>query len=500
MSEKLNQLKELLGEVSDIGRAASVLGWDQQVNIPPKGHEARGQQLATLSKIAQEKFITDEVGGLIEDLKQEFVGDDPNSDEAAMIRVASRNYDKAKRVPPSFIAEQAVVSSKAFEAWMEARSKSDFSIFQPHLEQVVELVQRYVSFFPPADHPYDTLLDDYEPGMKTADVKEIFGALRPKQVELIKAIASAKQVKDDFLFKKYNEKKLIDFGVGVITEYGYDWSRGRQDKAAHPFETTFSVDDVRITTRFEADNPTATLFSTMHEAGHAMYEQGVNPVYERTPLASGTSLAVHESQSRMWENLVGRSLPFWEHFFPAFKKTFASQLDGVGVKAFYKAINKVEPSFIRVNADEATYNLHVMLRLELEIAMVEGSVAIKDLPEVWNTKMEEYLGITPPNDAKGVLQDIHWSGGAIGYFSTYALGNLISAQLWEKINSEIHDLDDQIRKGNFSELLGWLRKNIHQHGHKFEPQVLVENVTGSKITPEPYIRYLTKKYSEIYGF
>lgn len=499
MSEKLEQLKELLGEVSDIGRAAAVLGWDQQVNMPPGGAAARGQQLATLGKIAQEKFISDEVGRLIEDLKTEFAGADPASDEAAMVRVAARNYDKAKRVPPEFVAEQAVVSSKAFEAWVEARGKSDFSIFQPHLEKVVELVKKYVSFFPPADHPYDTLLDDYEPGMKTAEVKAIFDALRPKQVELIKAIASAKQVKDDFLHKKYNEKKIMDFGVDVITKYGYDWKRGRQDKAPHPFETTFSIGDVRITTRFEADNPPASLFSTMHESGHAMYEQGINPAYERTPLMGGTSLAVHESQSRMWENLVGRSLPFWEHFYPAFKKAFPSQLDGVGVKAFYKAINKVEPSLIRVNADEATYNLHIMLRLELEIAMVEGKIAIKDLPEIWNTKMQEYLGITPPTDAKGVLQDIHWSGGMIGYFSTYALGNLISAQLWEKINKDIKNLDDHIRKGDFNQLLGWLRTNIHQHGHKYDPQVLVENVTGSKITPEPYIRYLTEKYSKIYG-
>ena len=499
MSEKLEKLKVLLGEVSDIGHAAAVLGWDQQVNMPPAGGEARGQQLATLSKIAQEKFITDEVGKLIEDLKAEFAGADPASDEAAMIRVAARNYDKAKRVPPEFVAEQAIVSSKAFEAWVEARQKSDFSIFQPHLEKVVDLVKKYISFFPPADHPYDTLLDDYEPGMKTADVKEIFNALRPKQVALIKAIASAKQVKDDFLHKKYTEKKMMDFGVDVITKYGYDWNGGRQDKAPHPFQTTFGLGDVRITTRFEADNPTATLFSTLHESGHAMYEQGVNPAYARTPLMGGTSLAVHESQSRMWENLVGRSLPFWEHFYPAFKKTFSSQLDGVGVKAFYKAINKVEPSFIRVNADEATYNLHIMLRLELEIAMVEGKVAIKDLPEIWNIKMREYLGVTPPNDAKGVLQDVHWSYGAIGYFSTYALGNLVSAQLWEKINKDIKNLDDQIRKGDFSELLGWLRKNIHQHGQKFEPQTLVKNVTGSKITSEPYVRYLTKKYSEIYG-
>ena len=499
MSEKLEKLKTLLGEVNDIGRATAVLGWDQQVNMPPEGGAARGQQLATLGKIAQEKFISDEVGRLIEDLKKEFAGADPASDEAAMLRVVSRDYDKAIRVPPEFVAEQAVASSKAFEAWVEAKGKSDFSIFLPHLEKNLELVKKYISFFPPADHPYDTLLDDYEPGMKTADVKQIFDGLRPKQVKLLKAIASVKQVRDDFLHKKYSEKKIIDFGVDVITRYGYDWSRGRQDKAPHPFQTTFSLGDVRITTRFEPDNPTASLFSTLHESGHAMYEQGVNPAYERTALMGGTSLAVHESQSRMWENLVGRSLPFWEHFFPIFKKAFPSQLDGVGLKAFYKAINKVEPTFIRVNADEATYNMHIMLRLELEIAMVEGRVDLKDLPELWNTKMREYLGITPPNDAKGVLQDVHWSYGAIGYFSTYALGNLVSAQLWEKINKDIKNLDDQIRKGDFSELLGWLREKIHRHGQKFEPQDLVKKVTGSRITPEPYVRYLTKKYSEIYG-
>lgn len=497
MSEKLSKLKELLGEVSDLNKAASVLSWDQQVNMPPGGSEGRGQQLATLGKIAQEKFTADEIGKLLDDLKQEYA--DGDSDDAAMIRVAARNYDKAIRVPAEFVAEQAIVSTKAFEAWVDARRKSDFSIFLPHLEKNVELVKKYVSFFPPADHPYDTLLDDYEPGMKTAEVEAIFDGLRPKQVKLIKAIAATKQVKDDFLHNKYNEKKLWDFGVNVITQYGYDWNRGRQDKAPHPFETSFNVNDVRITTRFEADNPMATLFSTFHESGHAMYEQGVNPAYERTPLANGTSLAVHESQSRMWENLVGRSLTFWEHFYPKLKKTFPSQLDGVSLKSFYKAINKVEPSFIRVNADEATYNLHIMLRLELEIGMVEGSIAIKDLPEIWNAKMQEYFGITPPNDAMGVLQDVHWSYGSIGYFSTYALGNLVSAQLWEKINKDIRDLDDQIRLGNFSELLGWLRTKVHVHGHKYDPQDLVHMVTGSKITPEPYVRYLTKKYNEIYG-
>ncbi|MBL8076767.1 MAG: carboxypeptidase M32 [Anaerolineales bacterium] len=496
MSEKLNQLKEILGEVSDLGHAASVLGWDQNVNMPPLGGEARGQQLATLGKIAQEKFISDQVGKLLDDLKNEFA---PGSDEADLIRVTSRNYEKAKRVPSEFIAEQAIVTTKAFEAWVEARGKSDFSIFRPHLEKVVDLVHKYISFFPAGNHPYDTLLDDYEPGMKTSEVQEIFSGLRVKQVDLIKKIRAAKQVKDDFLHKKYNEKKVWDFGEAIITKFGYDWNRGRQDKAPHPFETTFSINDVRITNRFEPGSPLSTLFSAMHESGHAMYEQGINPAYERTPLEGGTSLAVHESQSRLWENLVGRSLPFWEHFFPEIKKAFPAQLDGVSVKSFYKAINKVEPSLIRVNADEATYNLHIMLRLELEIGMVDGTMKVKDLPEIWNTKMKEYLGITPPNDAMGVLQDIHWSGGSIGYFSTYALGNLVSAQLWEKINKDIKDLDEQIRRGKFDALLAWLHEKIHVYGHKYDPQDIVQKVTGSKIDSAAYVRYLTKKYTDIYG-
>ncbi len=499
MSDKRKELKEILGEVADINSAASLLGWDQQTYMPPAGGEARGQQLATLGKISHEKFTSEKVGQLLADLKSEYAGEGPDSDDAALLRVTARDYDKATRVPPEFVAEVAIVTTKAFEAWVEARSKSDFSIFRPHLEKVVELTRKYISFFPPADHPYDTLLNDYEPGMKTADVKAIFDALRPKQVELLKKIAQRPKINDSFLKKKLAEKKLWDFGVEVATHFGYDWNRGRQDKVPHPFETSFSVNDVRITTRYEADNPIAMLFSTMHESGHAMYEQGVNIKYERTPLAHGTSLAIHESQSRMWENLVGRSLPFWEYFYPRLKKVFPAQLEGIGLKNFYKAINKVEPSFIRVNADEATYNLHIMLRLELEIAMVEGKVKIKDLPELWNSKMMEYLGITPENDAIGVLQDVHWSYGSIGYFSTYALGNLVSAQLWEKINKDLRGLDDEFRQGKFESLLGWLREHIHQYGHKYDPQDMVMRVTGSKISPEPYVRYLTAKYSDIYG-
>jgi len=499
MSKKLAKLKEILGEVIDLRNAAGLLSWDQQTYMPAGGADARGHQLATLSKLAQIKFISDEVGKLLEDLKAEYAGVDPGSnDEAALIRVTARDYEKAVRVPPEYVAEAAIVTTRAHEAWVEARGNSDFSIFRPHLEKVLDLVKKYISFFPPADHPYDTLLDDFEPGMQTADVQAIFDGLRPEQVALIEAISRAKPVKSDFLYIRYDEKKMLKFGEEIVTKFGFDWNIGRQDKAPHPFCTSFSLGDVRITTRYEKDNPTALLFSTMHETGHAFYDVGYHPSYERTLLGSAASLAIHESQSRLWENLIGRSMPFWEYFYPQFKKRFPAQLDGVGLKAFYRAINKVEPTLIRVNADEATYNLHIMLRLELEIAMVEGRVAVKDLPELWNTKFQEYLGLTPPNDALGVLQDIHWSGGAIGYFSTYALGNLVSVQFWEKLNQDIPDLSEQICTGKFEALLAWLRSNVHVHGRKYDPQDLVHKVTGSKIDPAPYVRYLTQKYSEIY--
>jgi carboxypeptidase Taq len=499
MSEKLEQLKTLLAEVADLNNAQALLGWDQQTYMPQGGAEARGNQLATLGKISHQKFTSDEIGQLLGDLEKKFEGADADSDEVRLLKVTKHEYDRATRVPAEFVAEFAVVTTKAFEAWVEAREKSDFSIFQPHLEKVVELNQRYVSFFPPADHPYDVLLDQYERGMKTADVKEIFDALRPQQVKLLKAIAEKPQVDDAFLHVEYDEQKMWDFSEVIATKFGYDWERGRQDKAPHPFTINFSINDVRITTRFEEENPTVMLFSTMHETGHGLYELGSNQAYERTPLAGGTSLAVHESQSRMWENMVGRSLPFWEHFYPEFQKLFPEQAGNIDLGTFYKGINKVESSLIRVNADEATYNMHIMLRLELEIGMVEGDVKVKDLPELWNTKMEEYLGITPPDDAKGVLQDVHWSYGSMGYFSTYALGNLISAQLWEKIIADIPDLSKKFRKGEFGALLTWLREKIHIHGSKYEPQELVQRVTGSKIDAAAYVRYLKQKYSEIYG-
>ena len=499
MEQKLEQLKTILAEITDLGGAVALLGWDQQTYMPPGGAEARGNQLGTLQRLIHERQTSAAMGKLLEELKPHAAALDPDSDDARLVKVVSRDYDIATRVPAEWVVEFAQVTTMAQQAWIEARTKSEFSIFRPHLEKIVELGQRYVSFFPPADHPYDILLDIFEPGMKTADVRAIFDALRPRQVELIKAIAAKPQVDDSFLHQAFDEKKQWDFGVEVITKFGYDWKCGRQDKAPHPFTNGGSRSDVRITTRVNPNFLNSMIFGTMHECGHALYGQGTASKLDRTSLDGGASLAVHESQSRMWENLVGRSLPFWDHFYPRLQETFPSQLGSVPLEKFYKGINKVQPSLIRVEADEATYNLHIMLRLEIEIAMVEGKLAVKDLPEVWNSKMEEYLGVVPPDDARGVLQDIHWSGGMMGYFSTYALGNLISAQLWEVIGRDIPDLTDQIRAGKFEALLGWLREKVHRHGRKFEPQELVQKVTGSKIDPAPYLRYLKEKFGQIYG-
>lgn len=498
METKLNQLKQRLNEVSDLIGAQSVLGWDQQTYMPAGGGESRGEQLSTLARLTHEKFVADEIGQLLEDLKPKTADLNPDSDDARLIKVTSREYHKQRNVTSEWVGEFAQVTSVAQEAWVTARTESRFSVFQPFLEKIVDLRRQYADFFKPYTHVYDPLLDDYEPGLKTAEVLEIFNKLRTQQVELIRAINAKPNVNDAFLKTQFDEQKQWDFGVDVISRFGYDWQHGRQDKAAHPFTTTFGYGDVRITTRFLANNGASALFSTMHETGHALYEQGIGQNLRRTLLMNGASMAIHESQSRLWENLVGRSKEFWSCFYPKFQAAFPENLANVSLDDFYKGINKVEPSFIRVEADEATYNLHVMLRMEIEIGMMDGSIQVKDLPEIWNTKMREYLGLTPQSDAQGVLQDIHWSGGSIGYFPTYALGNLVSAQLWEKINEDIPALASQVRAGEFSSLLGWLREKVHVHGAKYDPQEMVKKITGSKITPEPYMRYLTKKYTEIY--
>jgi carboxypeptidase Taq len=498
MNEKITKLKNLLAEIYDLTYAQAVLGWDQQTYMPAGGATDRGNQLGTLAKIAHLRFTSDEMGKLLDDLSSWAASLDPDSDDARLVRTTRREFDKRTRVPAAWVDEFAQVTTTSQVIWEKARHESDFALFQPHLEKVIELKQQYAEYFKPYQHIYDPLLDDFEPGLKTADVQAVFDQLRPRQVVLIKEINKATQVDNSFLKKDFPEQDQWNFGVKVISDFGFDWNRGRQDRSAHPFTTSFGLGDVRITTRVMKNYLSAALFGTMHECGHALYEQGFNPSYERTPLAIAGSMAIHESQSRMWENLVGRSKMFWSHYFSLLQKTFPQAFQNLDLNTFYKGINQVKPSLIRVEADEATYNLHIMLRMELEIAMLEGGLKVRDLPDAWNTRMHEYIGLTPPDDADGVLQDIHWAAGLIGYFPTYALGNLVSVQLWEKIHQDIPGLDGQIAKGQFEELLSWLRKNIHVEGGKFEPQELMIKVTGSKINPGPYLNYLETKYKEVY--
>jgi carboxypeptidase Taq len=500
MEEKLRQLKVILNEALDLDHVVNLLEWDAETYMPPGSAEDRGYLRATVESLMHRKYASEEVGRLLEELKPWAEQLDPDSDDARLVRITEREYLHKVKVPPEMVAEMAQLRTMATQVWQEARQANDFVRFRPYLEKIVDWRRRYADLFAPYEHIYDPLLAEFEPGMKTAEVQAIFNALRPQQVALVQAIASRPQVEADFLYQPYDEQKQWDFGAEVITRFGYDWNHGRQDRAPHPFTTHFGIGDVRITTRFMPDYFSSAFFSTTHECGHALYEMGIDRTLARTTLARGTTMAMHESQSRLWENLVGRSRPFWEGAYPRLQAYFPMQLGALPLEKFYKGINKVEPSLIRVEADEATYNLHIMLRLELEIALVEGSLEVKDLPEAWNARMQDYLGLTPPNDALGVMQDIHWSSGYFGYFSTYALGNLIASQLWERIVADIPDLTDQIRRGEFAALLGWLREKVHRHGRKFEAQEMVQRITGSKIDPAPYLRYLQTKYGDIYGF
>ena len=499
MESLFEKFKKKNNQIADLIQADGLLGWDHQVNMPVDGAEGRGYVMQTVEEMIHDMKTSPEMGQMLEDLKGFEESLDPDSDDARLIKVTRREYEKQTKVSTKWVGEYAMAQTLGQTNWEQAKADNDFKKFLPYLEKIIELKRQYAEFFKPYDHVYDPLLDDFEPGMKTAEVKTIFNTLRPKQVALIKAIREKPAIDNGFLHVEYPEKDQMEFGVEVIKKFGFDFNKARQDKSVHPFTQGLNVGDARITTRIDPKYICAGLFGTMHEAGHAMYELGYSPKLARTLLSNGASYAFHESQSRMWENLVGRSLAFWKYFYPKFQARFSSQVGNVDLPTFYKGINKVEPTLIRVEADEATYNLHIMLRLEIEIEFIEGNLKAKDLPEAWNARIKEYLGLTPPTDAKGVLQDVHWSSGYIGYFPTYALGNLLSVQLWEKLNGEIPDLEKQVERGEFGALLSWLRSHVHVHGGKFEPQELSRKITGSPIDPKPYIRYLEKKFSAIYG-
>ena len=499
MQERFDELKTLLARVADLNAAADVLEWDQETYMPDGAAGARGHQVATLRKLAHEFFTADEVGTLLEALAPATQELDPVSTEASLVRVAWRDYEKALKIPAALVAEMAEAVARGKQAWRKARATDTYATFAPHLEPLIDLNVQKAEALGYDDCHYDALLDQYEEGMKTATVEAVFADLRARLVPIVHAIAEREPPDNRVLHQPFDKQKQWDFGLEVIKDFGYDFDRGRQDLSVHPFTTSFSITDVRLTTRVDERYLPSALFGTLHECGHGLYEQGIDLTLDRTPLADGTSLGMHESQSRLWENLVGRSRAFWQCYYPRLQAVFPDQLADVSLEAFYRGINKVEPSHIRVEADEVTYNLHVMLRFELEQAMVEGRVTVADLPELWNEKMEEYLGLRPETDADGVLQDIHWSLGALGYFPTYSLGNLMSAQLFDQAKKDLPGLEAQIAAGQFAALLGWLRTNIHQYGRKLEALEILERVTGEGLNAGPWLDYIRQKYGEIYG-
>jgi carboxypeptidase Taq len=496
---KLQELRERLAQVSDLGKAARVLSWDQQTMMPRGGAAARAEQLATLGRIAHEQFTSDEIGQLLEELRPYGESLPRDSDDASLIRVARRDWEKARKVPPELRAEIMRAASIGQQAWVEARAASDFKAFLPYLSRNVELKLRYIDCFEPDGAPYDVLLDDYEEGMTTAEARTVLERLKEALLPLIGAIADRAEAVDDTVLRSPfpidTQRRVV---YSIIERFGFEQSSWRLDLAPHPFATSFSTTDVRLTTRY-SEGDLSALFASMHECGHGLYEHGVSADLERTPLGGGVSLGLHESQSRLWENLVGRSRPFWRGFYPELRAAFPGELEGVDVEDFYRVINRVEPSFIRVDADEATYNLHVVLRFELEQEIIDGRLDLGDLPDAWNGRMREYLGVEVPDDARGVLQDIHWAGGTLGYFPTYSLGNVMSVQIWEAVRAAVPDLDEQIEAGEFAPLREWLRENLHRHGRKFTPRETLERAAGGPIDPEPYLRYLKTKLSEIYG-
>jgi carboxypeptidase Taq len=494
VSIDLAPLKDRLATISDLNSAASVLAWDRQTHMPEGGVGGRAEQLASLARIAHEMLVSDETGRLLEDAGQAEHG----SDDAAILRVATREYDRATRLPARLVAETSRATALAEPAWIRARESSDWSLFAPHLERVLALKLEAAGYLD-GDQPYDAMLDRYDPGSSTQRLRTMFDELKAGIVPLVRDV-SASPAEDHVapLRGAFDKTTQDSFGRAVITNFGYDWSRGRQDQAVHPFCINLGgPGDVRMTTRFDPNLLPIGLFGTCHEAGHALYEQGIDPSYSRTPLSGGVSMGVHESQSRLWENLVARSRPFWAHFHPRLQDAFPGVLDGVDLETLYMAVNAVQASEIRTEADELTYDLHVLLRFELEADLFENNLAVAELPEAWNAKMDEYLGIVPENDALGVLQDTHWALGHFGYFPAYSVGNVLSVQIFEAAVEERPEILPDMERGEFGALLGWLRENVHRHGKKYEPDDLISRSTGRPLDTAPYLRYLESKFGEM---
>ncbi len=495
MTDQLKDLRSHLAELEDLRHAAQLLGWDQQTMMPPRGGPGRAEALGTVARISHEMFISSDTGRLLDAATAALDGAGADSDDARLITVTRRHWEKARQVPAELAAELVRSASIGQEAWVQAREQSNFGQFVPYLERNLELARQYADCLQGFDCTYDALLDDYDPGLKTADVAVVFDQLKAELVPMIATVTSS-QVDDACLHGSFEVAKQRALVAAVLELMGFSAQGWRMDDAVHPFASGFGSGDIRITTRWDPGYFAAGLYGAMHECGHGLYEAGIKQALQRTPLGHGESLSLHESQSRMWENMVGRGRPFCEVLTPLLAEHLGVQVDA---EVLYRAVNRVEPSYIRVEADEATYGLHIVLRFELEQELIEGRLAVRDLAEAWNARFKDYFGINVTDDADGVLQDVHWSAGLIGYFPTYALGNLIAGQLWERADADLGDRDAQLAAGQLAPLREWLRENVHQHGSKFSSGELLQRVTGDELTVGPFVNYLKAKLSDVYG-
>jgi carboxypeptidase Taq len=484
VSDALIELRRRLAEVSDLEALGQLLAWDQEVIMPPAGAEWRAQQRATVERLAHERFVDDRVGELLETAA-------PESDiDSDLIRVARRDFEQARRVPGELVEELAHAGSTGHEAWLRARDTSDFALFEPHLRRNVDLRRRWIACFPDAERPYDALLDHYEPEMRTAHADDVLARLRDGLVPLVEAAAPGE---DALLhggpFPIDAQRRLV---ATILRQVGADERKWRLDDAIHPFAANVSLTDVRLTTRY-AEDDLDSIFSTLHEFGHGLYEANIDPALARSPLGTGVSSAVHESQSRLWENMVGRSPGFWRWCFPHLRAAMPERFGDRTWQDVHRAVNVVRPTLIRVSADEVTYGLHVILRFELEVAMFEGGLDVADVPAAWAERTRAYLGLEVPDHAHGVLQDVHWAEGLFGYFPTYAIGTIVSGQLWSRLNGAIPDLDERFAAGEFGPLADWLAEHVHRHGRRFTPAEIVERATGGPLDPGPYLEYVRAK-------
>jgi carboxypeptidase Taq len=498
VNERFEELRRRLGAIDDLGKAGDLLSWDEETKMPPAGAEARAEQRATVAGAAHELRVDPALGELLEELRPFEEEHDPASFEASLIRVARRDYGKAARVPPDLRAALTRAGSLGYRAWLSARAENDYAIMLPHFERNLELQRRYVECFAPYDDPYDVVLDDYEPGMKTAEIEPIFDRLKERLVPMIRAVGEAEPVDDACLHGSFPPSAQRRVSLAIMERWGMDDVSWRLDDTVHPFMSSMSPADIRLTTRFDEDSLHGIL-SCLHEFGHGLYERQLDPRLTRTPLADGVSSAFHESQSRMWENLVGRRLSTWKFFYPLLQAELPDPFLDVPLETFHRALNKVQPNLRRVDSDEVTYGLHIILRFELERDILGGRLDLRDLPEAFDAKMRDYLGLQPPDLAHGVLQDVHWSDMSLGYFPTYQLGNVVSLQLWERAEAELGDLDEQFARGEFGPLAGWLQEHVHRYGRTFEPKELLERATGAGIDVEPYLAYLERKLRDLFG-